>query len=148
MPSQESVADSLTFLLSKLGQVAAGRFAERLAPLGLRPRHCAVLELLAAAPLSQLALSRTIGVTPSVVVDMLDELEALGAVRRVRDTADRRRQLIEVTDEGRSLGRSAARLAAEVDADVFGALGPERLGDLRAALTRVAAAHDIIPAAG
>jgi Mn-dependent DtxR family transcriptional regulator len=29
------------------------------------------------------SLSRRIGVTPSVVVDMLNELEALGAIRRV-----------------------------------------------------------------
>jgi DNA-binding MarR family transcriptional regulator len=37
------------------------------------------------------SLSRRIGVTPSVVVDMLDELEALGAIRRVPQSADRRR---------------------------------------------------------
>ena len=145
MPSQESVTDSLTFLLSKVGQVAAGRFAEQLAPLGLRPRHCAVLELLAAEPHGQLALARTIGVTPSVVVDMLDELEALGAVRRVRDTVDRRRQVIEITDEGRDLSRSAARVAGQVDVDVLGALDPAHLGELRKALARVAAAHRILP---
>src|SRR4051794_33087178 len=84
--AQDSIRDRIVFLVSKLGQVAAGRFADRLAPLGLRPRHCAVLELLAPAPMTQLQLARGIGVTPSVVVNMLDELEKLGAVRRVRDT--------------------------------------------------------------
>ncbi|GAA3146561.1 MarR family winged helix-turn-helix transcriptional regulator [Nonomuraea roseoviolacea] len=139
------VTDSLAFLLSKLGQATAERFADRLAPLGLRPRHCAVLQLLEAAPLGQLALARTIGVTPSVVVDMLDELEGVGAVRRVRDTADRRRQLVELTDEGRELSRSAAKAAAQVDADLLGGLSPDQRGALREALTAIATTHDLLP---
>lgn len=137
------VTDSLAFLLTKLGQVAAERFAARLAPLGLRPRHCAVLELLTDRPSGQLALARTIGVTPSVIVDMLDELEALDAVRRVRDSADRRRQLVEITDEGRGLHRSALQAAERVDAELLGGLDPARRGDLRTALTEVALAHGL-----
>ncbi|WP_214413893.1 MarR family winged helix-turn-helix transcriptional regulator [Sphaerisporangium fuscum] len=139
------VTGSLAFLLSKLGQAAAERFADRLAPLGLRPRHCAVLQLLEAAPLGQLALARTIGVTPSVVVDMLDELEGVGAVRRVRDTADRRRQLAEITEEGRELSRSAAEVASQVDAELLGGLTPDQKRALRQALTTVATAHDLLP---
>ncbi|MEU7895093.1 MarR family winged helix-turn-helix transcriptional regulator [Nonomuraea sp. NPDC049152] len=139
------VTDSLAFLLSKLGQVAAESFADRLAPLGLRPRHCAVLQLLDGAPLGQLALAKTIGVTPSVVVDMLDELENVGAVRRVRDTVDRRRQVVEITDEGRELSRSAAEAAAQVDAELLGMLTPGQGSALRKALTTVAAAHHLLP---
>ncbi|WP_248958402.1 MarR family winged helix-turn-helix transcriptional regulator [Sphaerisporangium perillae] len=139
------VTDSLAFLLSKLGQVASERFAVHLAPLGLRPRHCAVLQLLAGAPLGQLALAKTISVAPSVVVDMLDELEALGAVRRVRDTADRRRQVVEITDKGRELGRSAALAAAQVDAELLGALEPGREGELRKTLTAAAGTLGLLP---
>ncbi|NUW32635.1 MarR family transcriptional regulator [Nonomuraea sp. SMC257] len=139
------VTDSLAFLLSKLGQATAERFADRLAPLGLRPRHCAVLQLLETAPLGQLALARTIGVTPSVVVDMLDELEGVGAVRRVRDTADRRRQLVELTDEGRELSRSAAKAAAQVDAELLGGLPADQQSALRLALTAIATTHDLLP---
>ncbi|NUW43625.1 MarR family winged helix-turn-helix transcriptional regulator [Nonomuraea rhodomycinica] len=139
------VTDSLAFLLSKLGQATAERFAERLAPLGLRPRHCAVLQLLEGAPLGQLALARTIGVTPSVVVDMLDELEGVGAVRRTRDTADRRRQLVELTDEGRELSLSAARAAAQVDAELLSGLAPDQRSALRRALTAIATAQDLLP---
>ncbi len=52
-----------------------------------------------------------LGVSNSVVVNMLDELEELGAVRRVRETADRRRHRIELTDHSRELFRKAARIA-------------------------------------
>jgi len=136
--AEESVTRTAVFLLGKLGQVATGRFADRLAPHGLRPRHCGVLELLAAGPKAQLDLARTIGVTPSVVVDMLDELEELDAVRRVRDTADRRRQLIELTPAGQRLRRAAARLARETDRELLDGLDAAEEAALRRVLDQIA----------
>ena len=100
--AEESLTQRLVFVLGKLGQLVTGRFAELLEPMGLRPRHCAVLELLGPAPMGQLELARRIGVAPSVVVDMLDELQALEAIRRVRDHADRRRHVVELTAKGRA----------------------------------------------
>ncbi len=132
------MTDTTSFLLAKLGQVASGRFAERLAPLGLRPRHCAVLELLADAPKAQLVLARTIGVTPSVVVDMIDELERADAVTRVRDPADRRRQIIELTATGRRLRSRALALARDTDEELLGDLTDAQVAALRAGLVTLA----------
>jgi len=100
--AHDLMTDSVAFQLAKLGQLATARFVDRLEPLGLRPRHCAVLALLAGPPMSQLELANRIGVTPSVVGEMLDELQAIGAVRRIRDDADRRRQLTKLTVRGRA----------------------------------------------
>ncbi|MEV0400759.1 MarR family transcriptional regulator [Actinoallomurus sp. NPDC050550] len=147
MATEESVTRTVSFLLGKLGQVATGRFAERLMPHGLRPRHCAVLEILAAGPKAQLELARTIGVTPSVVVDMLDELEELGALQRVRDTVDRRRHLIELTPTGQKFRRKAVLLAMETDEELLGGLSAEEAAALKRALNRVASLSGI-PAAG
>jgi len=143
MSPQQSVTDSVAFLLGKLGQVATDRFADHLAPLGLRPRHCGVLELLDRAPMAQLDLARKLSVTPSVVVDMLDELEALNAVRRVRDTTDRRRQVVELTPDGRTLTRRAARLARQTDVELLHPLDPARTAALRDALEHLATVHAI-----
>jgi DNA-binding MarR family transcriptional regulator len=143
MNPQESVTDSVAFLLGKLGQVATGRFADRLAPIGLRPRHCGVLELLGRAPMTQLDLARNLSVTPSVVVDMLDELEAVDAVRRVRDTRDRRRQLVELTPDGRTLTRRAARLARQTDVELLHPLDPTQTAALRDALEHLATTHAV-----
>ncbi|GAA4626223.1 hypothetical protein GCM10023196_033560 [Actinoallomurus vinaceus] len=140
MASEDSVTETVSFLLGKLGQHANTRFADRLAPLGLRPRHCAVLELLAGGPRAQLELARAIGVTASVVVDMLDELERLDAVRRVRDAADRRRQLIELTAAGRDLRRRTLELARQNDDELLGMLGEAEAAALRRALDRIAGA--------
>jgi DNA-binding MarR family transcriptional regulator len=136
--AEESVTHTLAFLLGKLGQVANRRFADRLAPLGLRPRHCAVLELLTDAPQAQLELAHAISVTPSVVVDMLDELEQMGAVRRVRDSADRRRQLIELTRKGRTLRLEAVALARETDEELLAGLDATQAAVLQTGLQRIA----------
>jgi DNA-binding MarR family transcriptional regulator len=106
--------------------------------LGLRPRHCAVLELLTGAPKAQLELATAIGVTPSVVVDMLDELEQVDAIRRTRDRVDRRRQLIELTPEGRGLRRRAVALARETDDELLEGLDAAQAATLRAGLQRIA----------
>lgn len=143
MSPQQSVADSVVFLLGKLGQLATSRFADQLAPLGLRPRHCGVLELLVRAPMTQLDLARSLSVAPSVVVDMLDELEAIDAVRRVRDTTDRRRQLVELTPDGRNLVRRTARLARQADAELLDPLDPAQTAALRDALEHLATTHAI-----
>jgi len=137
------VTDTVVFLLGKLGQLATNRFADRLAPLGLRPRHCGVLELLRVAPMAQLDLARRLDVAASVIVDMLDQLEAVGAVRRTRDVADRRRQLVELTPEGESLCRQAAHLARRVDAELLATLEPGHAASARDVLGRLAVAHGI-----
>ncbi|MGV9776782.1 MarR family winged helix-turn-helix transcriptional regulator [Streptosporangium sp. NPDC003464] len=107
------------------------------------PAATTVLELLSPAPLGQLALAQAVGVTPSVVVDVLDKLEAVGALRRVRDSADRRRQVVEITDDGRALVLSATRLAEQVDAELLDALDPAQATALRKILVRVATAQDL-----
>jgi hypothetical protein len=82
------------FLLSKIGKAATERFAEKIAPLGLRPKHCGVLAL---SPLSQQELARILDLVPSAIVTIVDELKALNAVERVEDPSDRRRYTIELT---------------------------------------------------
>ncbi|MET7330466.1 MarR family winged helix-turn-helix transcriptional regulator [Nonomuraea sp. NPDC005650] len=139
-----SLTNTVGFLLGKLGQEANGRFADRLAPLGLRPRHCAVLELLAGGPRAQLELAKAVGVTASVVVDMLDELEKLDAVRRVRDTADRRRQLIELTPTGQDLRHQTLSLARQNDEELLSAIDPAEVAALRRTLGRIVAATGLV----
>jgi DNA-binding MarR family transcriptional regulator len=139
--SQPTVAGSLTFLLGKVGGTARTRFALKLAPYGLKPRHCAVLELAGTAARTQLELATMIGVTPSVVVDMLDELERLDAVERVPQPGDRRRRVVELTPAGRQLAARAAAAAHEVDEELLGELTPDLRAAFRAGLEQVGAAE-------
>ncbi|HEX4216407.1 MAG TPA: MarR family transcriptional regulator [Candidatus Dormibacteraeota bacterium] len=137
MEPQQPWDDSVAFSLVRLGAVAHRRYAELLSDLGLRPRQVGVLEQLRAGPMSQLELATTLGVTPSVVVDMVDELERLEAVRRVRDTVDRRRSNLELTDRGRELGRSTREVAAGLDEELLAGIDPDHARTLRAVLRRM-----------
>jgi DNA-binding MarR family transcriptional regulator len=49
-------------------------------------------------------LAAAVRLTTGAVTDVLDRLEAAGVVRRIRDTKDRRRVIVEVTDEVDRLG--------------------------------------------
>jgi len=126
MAAEETVSGSFAFLIGKLGQFATQRFAEQIAPLGLLPRHCGVLAMLQRADSAQLNIAAALRVSNSVVVNMLDELEDLGAVRRVRETTDRRRHRIDLTDRGRDLAAKAATIARDLDAELLAPLSKAR----------------------
>jgi DNA-binding MarR family transcriptional regulator len=107
---------TVSFLLSKVGFAAAAGFAEAIAPLGIEPRHAGLLRAVAANEgLSQQALGQAIGVAPSRIVALVDELEHHGLVERRLNPKDRRAREIHLTDEGRATlaAVTAAGLAHE-----------------------------------
>ena len=62
---------------------------------------------------------------------VIDRLEAAGYVRRVRDTADRRRVLVELTDEARRRAREVWGPIAEEAGKQFAAYDEEQLRFIR-----------------
>ena len=68
--------DGVGFLLSQVGAHAAAGFKERLAPLKLAPPHAGILRIINQSDgLTQQALGERLGVFPSRLVSLLDELE-------------------------------------------------------------------------
>jgi DNA-binding MarR family transcriptional regulator len=130
------------FLLSKIGKAATERFAEKIAPLGLRPKHCGVLAL---SPLSQQELARILDLVPSAIVTIVDELKALNAVERVEDPSDRRRYTIELTQRGEALLRSVTVSAIEVDAEIMAALTKGERAAFVKSLKAIALTVGLIP---
>lgn len=142
MAAEETVSGSFAFLIGKLGQFATQRFAEEIAPLGLRPRHCGLLAMLVGENSAQLNIATALKVSNSVVVNMLDELEELGAVRRVREV-DRRRHRIELTEHGRALAAKAARIANDLDEELLAPLTRPQIVALRKSLGSLASGHGV-----
>lgn len=126
------------YLITKLGQAITARFTERLRGLDIRPRHFGLLVALANSPAgSQKDLGRVIGIVPSAIVLILDDLEARGAVARVIDPGNRRRFVVELTTAGRALLADASRIGAEVDDEILGALTPDERRSLHESLGRI-----------
>jgi DNA-binding MarR family transcriptional regulator len=95
-------AAGLAFLLSQVGAHSAARFADRLEPLGLKPPHAGVLRVIRQSDgLSQQALGERLGVFPSRLVALVDELERKGLVERRDNPADRRSFALRITQAGR-----------------------------------------------
>ena len=135
----QPLADDLGFLLSRAsGQVVRATNAA-LAEHGLRVRQYSVLALAceSATGLSQRELATVLGLDPSQVVLLVDELTTAGLVERQAPEADRRTRLVVATEEGRRV-RTAARQAADTAVEVpFGLLGQGERDRLRDMLTRI-----------
>jgi DNA-binding MarR family transcriptional regulator len=131
------------YLLSQLGRSQATGLAERLQPLGLRPRHFALLNVVALDEgRSQQELGERLALEPSGVVRTLDELEQQGLLERRRDSTDRRRYAVHLTPAGRAALSDARTAAAERAGTLFEPLDARELEELHDMLARIAAAAE------
>src|SRR3954467_9410703 len=96
-------------LLALLGQEAMHRLRAAHTAHDLKPRQFQILGLLHDhGGLAQADLVRAMGVAASVLVTLLNPLEAEGLVARERDPGDRRRHLVTLTPAGeKRLGRAS-----------------------------------------
>lgn len=128
------------YLLHKTAQLLDESAERALVEAGLKAREFFVLSSLSGgADLSQQDLSRLLGLDPTTVVAVIDELERREYVERRRNPADRRRYILVLTDAGRSALTDAERVAAEVETEFLGALSATEREALRDMLRRVMA---------
>lgn len=140
----DKVNSSVVFRLGVLGAMAADLFAARVEEHGLKPKHVGLMVLLdSGRASSQLEVAGVMGVAPSLVVALTDRLQELGAVERVRDPADRRRQTLALTPRGRELLALCGELAHAADAEFAAALTPGQRTRLGALLAPLATAHGL-----
>lgn len=105
-------------LLTQVALVANRLVNDGLAAIGARRYHYALLSTLAEfGPSSQASLGRRTGIDRSDIVSTMAELEGAGYVTRLNDPADRRRNLVTITNKGRKrLGELDRELDAIQDA--------------------------------
>jgi len=113
--------------------------------LGMKLKAYATLSVLRNGPVPQQELCIAMHLDPNNTVLLLNEMEAAGHVRRLRDPADRRRHIVEITDEGVRAVTRADEALNEVEGQVLGNLSAEERATLRTLLNR-AAAEQPVPA--
>ncbi|HEX4717870.1 MAG TPA: MarR family transcriptional regulator [Thermoleophilaceae bacterium] len=122
-------------LLALIGHEAMRRLRAAHTAHDLKPRQFQILGLLQDHDgLAQRELQQTMGVDPSILVTLLNPLEAAGLVTRERDPGDRRRHLVKLTRSGEKRLVSAARAQRETESALFAALDDEQREQLRALL--------------
>jgi len=122
-------------LLALLGQEAMYRLRAAHTAQNLKPRQFQILGLLHDhGGLAQRELIREMGVAPSILVTLLNPLEADGLVTRERDTDDRRRHLVTLTKAGEKHLASASRAQKETEDALFASLDENQREQLRSVL--------------
>jgi MarR family transcriptional regulator, lower aerobic nicotinate degradation pathway regulator len=134
----------LGLLLAQAGRAVTRRFQDALSPMGVRPRPMSLLFILREAPMSQQQLAAVIDIAPTNLVGLLNDLEKHRLVRRVRDPADRRRHVVEITQRGLKRADEVAVKGRAVEDEFFSALTAEERQQLKQMLQRVVAAEDLI----
>jgi DNA-binding MarR family transcriptional regulator len=86
--------------------------------------------------LPQQTLGELMGVDPNMLVLLLNQAEDAGFARRVRDPKDRRRHIVELTDDGREALETAETGLNEVEHELLSALDERERERLRSLLLK------------
>jgi MarR family transcriptional regulator, lower aerobic nicotinate degradation pathway regulator len=123
-----AVAEFAGQLLFRLWRVSHTRTAEALDSLGLTTALFALLNVLGTHEGAiQQEIGAAMGIDPSTMVSLIDQLEAAGLAKRRPRPTDRRAREIVITAKGRRVLEQARQLAKQVEDDVLrGLSGTER----------------------
>jgi DNA-binding MarR family transcriptional regulator len=114
-------------------------FGERLEPLGLEQRHAGMLVRLAENDgKSQQAIAELLGVNPTRMVFLTDELEKLGLVERRRNLADRRSHALYLTEAGTAMLARVREVTRAHEAAITAGLSAAERDQLTALLQHLA----------
>jgi DNA-binding MarR family transcriptional regulator len=129
---------SPSLLLALIGQEAMRRLRDAHTAHNLKPRQFQLLALLHDdGAMGQSELGHAMGVDPSVLVTLLNPLEADGLVSRERDQCDRRRHLVTLTPAGERHLDCAAQAQRDTDDALLADLTDDQREQLRAILVEV-----------
>ena len=139
-----ALREDIGFLLTRASGLVVRATNAALGDLGLRVRQYSVLVLAddAAEGISQRDLAEVLGLDPSQVVALVDELAAAQLVERRPSPTDRRQRLVAATAQGVRLRRRADTAAAAGVQRQLGDLTAEEQQTLRGLLQLVVAGPD------
>ena len=122
-------------MLTQLTKVIYRRASEEL--LGMRVKQFSTLAVLRDhSPIPQQELGESLCVDANNLVLLLNDLEASEFALRRRDPTDRRRHLVEITDEGLRALDTAEKGIESVEGDVLASLTSQERVELQALLAK------------
>jgi DNA-binding MarR family transcriptional regulator len=140
---RRSATDRPGLVLARSGQFAHTLIRKALGVTGLKPGHGHVLLRLSEdGAMSQQSLIEVLGVDPSVLVAILNDLERDGLASRRRDPADRRRHIVEMSDGGAALVTEIDAALTVVEKELFAGLTAAETATLHDLLTRIRTSED------
>lgn len=145
-PDDLVIAEFAGQLFFRLWRVSHARTAEALTTVGLTPALFALLNVLGAREGAiQQELSADMGIDPSAMVKLIDELESAGLAERRRRPGDRRAWEVAITTQGRQRLTRGRELAKQVEDEVLGGLSATDRRQLQTLMRRALAAAPAQP---
>jgi DNA-binding MarR family transcriptional regulator len=124
-------------LFFRLWRASHTRIAAALGSVGLTPASFGLLNVLAAREgANQQELGSAMGVDPSTMVSLIDQLETAGLARRRPHPTDRRARAVAVTAKGRRVLERGRRMAMQVEDEVLHGLTATERRELLTLLRR------------
>lgn len=137
LSSNTEVSEFAGQLFFRLWRASHTRIAERLESIGLTPALFGILNFLGARNGAiQLEIATAMGIDPSTIVTLVDELESAGLAKRRPHPKDRRAREVTLTPKGRRQLERARRMAFDVEDEVLQGLGASERGELLSLLRR------------
>ncbi|MFI7435624.1 MarR family transcriptional regulator [Micromonospora haikouensis] len=127
--------DLLGYLLKHANLQLTALTDAALEHLGIDSKDFGTLRVLAhGEPASQLQVARKLSVDRTTMVAVLDELERKGIVVRRPDPADRRRNIVELTDQGQRAFDAAQAAYQDAENAFLAPVSPSAADQLRRTL--------------
>lgn len=131
------IAEFAGQLFFRLWRASHTRVAEALDSIGLTPALFGVLNVLGVRNGAiQQELGSAMGIDPSTMVSLIDQLESAGLAKRRPSVTDRRAREIAITPKGRRALQRARGLILQVEDEVLAGLSVEERSELVALLRR------------
>jgi DNA-binding MarR family transcriptional regulator len=129
-------------LLLRLSKAVHKRSTEEL--LGIKLKHTMLLSYLRTGePALQQQLCESLWMDANNCVLLLNELEEMGYIERRRDPIDRRRHVVEITNDGRNALERAERAQESLEDEILAGLSDKERVMLRSLLSR-ALEHPVV----
>jgi DNA-binding MarR family transcriptional regulator len=125
------------FLIARTDLRTRALFEKALEPLGIQARHFGALAICAHAAGSQQSMAAELGVSGTVVVELVGALEQRGLAERRRNALDRRSYVVAPTSAGEAALERARDAVGEVEGRIADEIGGDGLAELRALLRRM-----------
>ena len=134
----DSAGSRTGIALTVLGERFSRGIRDVLAEHDLKPRQLRVLDLLAdRGPIGQRELAELMGIDHSVLVNLLNPLEAARLIKRRRDAVDRRRHVITIAPAGTRRLAEADQAFRDAEDAFFAPLTGDEREQLHAMLSRL-----------
>ncbi|HRC64615.1 MAG TPA: MarR family winged helix-turn-helix transcriptional regulator [Dermatophilaceae bacterium] len=118
-----SIREDVVVLLARASGAALRTANAALEPFGFRARHYATVKIAAeGGGVPQRQIGAVLGLDPSAVVALVDDLESLGLVQRQPDPDDRRTRLVSPTTAGLAMLETVSPVVGRVQERSMGGL--------------------------